>query len=500
MTGYEAAKAKYEESNIRQKAFEDFVKEKNYSAEDYAVWHGDFSFDSGVQVVDAMEEAGRMPRALCCANDEMALGACNRLKQLGYQVPQDIAVTGFDGSYDTRRYIPGITTVDRPKETLGYTAMQLLLQEIETGKKQELILTSRVAVDESCGCVLEDKKRVVSAIETLYLEKKENEKYTYQIHNMEDEMMECESLEELIFCIRQNIGKFTTEDVYLCLNKSIYYEMTGRGNSILRNRTITRDYENKIYITKLNNEDGMPEFYSFTSEQMFPAMWNGRGSGEYLYMPVHFRDNCLGYMILTGTLDTKHIPNYYVWIRNISNALEKLKNVSELRNAARNIDNMAVRDSLTGVYNRMGINRFVVDMVKQANTSRRRLLFIFADMDGLKKINDEFGHEAGDQAICLAAEALQEAFCEKELIIRYGGDEFLVVSDALSWEQAEEKKAQITALLKQWQRDEKLPYRLSMSIGYYQKEPDTEASMEQYINWADERMDEMKCKNREQRK
>lgn len=64
----------------------------------------------------------------------------------------------------------------------------------------------------------------------------------------------------------------------------------------------------------------------------------------------------------------------------------------------------------------------------------------------------------------------------------------------------EEKKAQITALLKQWQRDEKLPYRLSMSIGYYQKEPDTEASMEQYINWADERMYEMKCKNREQRK
>lgn len=125
---------------------------------------------------------------------------------------------------------------------------------------------------------------MVSAIETLYLEKKENEKYTYQIRNMEDEMMECESLDELIFCIRQNIGKFTTEDVYLCLNKSIYYEMTGRGNSILRNRTITRDYENKIYITKLNNEDGMPEFYSFTSEQMFPAMWNGRGSrGISLY-------------------------------------------------------------------------------------------------------------------------------------------------------------------------------------------------------------------------
>ena len=82
----------------------------------------------------------------------------------------------------------------------------------------------------------------------------------------------------------------------------------------------------------------MPEFYSFTSEQMFPAMWNGRGLGEYLYMPVHFWDNCLGYMILTGTLDTKHIPNYYVWIRNIGNALEKLKNVSELRNAARNIE------------------------------------------------------------------------------------------------------------------------------------------------------------------
>lgn len=490
------------ENGQRQQAFMDFVEQEGYPEEECEIWYGDYSFESGGKVVDSMHEDDCVPRLIVCANDQMALGACARLKQLGYRVPEDVAITGFDGSYDVEEYIPGISTVDRPKKRLGREAFDILLDEMEHRSTEPIanvkrVMPSSLMLQESCGCPVGDRDPE-KMIEKLYENNIRTERYNFSIRHLEDGMMECETLEELVFCLRQKMNTVAPEDMYLCLNKSVYEEMSGRGDIHVRQRNMVQDYEYRVYMTKISREDGMPEFEAFDTELMFPDIWDKsrRTPGNYVFVPLHFQDNCIGYLVLTGDIATKQVPWYYIWIRNISHALQNLQNTLRLKGAIQNIDDMALQDSLTGIYNRMALKRFVADMVIRANRDRLKLLFLFADVDHLKRINDVYGHEAGDAAIRMAADALRQVYDKAKLIIRYGGDEFLIVTEDYTREQAEERRRRARALLDQWAEERQLPYPMSMSIGYYYKDEDTVATMEEYIERADACMYENKCKSR----
>lgn len=490
------------ENGRRQAAFEDFVAEQGYPEDECEIWYGDYSYESGGKVVDAMLGDDNVPRAIVCANDQMALGACARLKQRGYRIPQDVAITGFDGTYDVEEYIPGITTVDRPKRRLGCEAFDILLDEMEQRGEQSIAdvrckMESTLLIMDSCGCKCEprDPERIV---EKLYLSNVKEGRYNFIIRTLEDSMMECETLQELVYCLRQKMSTVAQEDMYLCLNQSVYDEMAGKGDAQFRQRNVVKEYESRVYMTKISREDGVPAFTAFDTELMFPGIWDpGRGElDNYLFVPLHFQENCIGYLVLTGNIATDRVPTYYIWVRNISHTLQNLQNTLRLKGAIRNIEAMALRDSLTGVYNRQALKRFVADMVERANNEKRRLLFLFADVDYLKKINDVYGHEAGDAAICMAADALRQIYEKAELIIRYGGDEFLIVTEHYTKEQAEEKRKKVRRLLQQWVEEHQLPYPMSISIGCYCKDADTTATMEEYIECADANMYENKCKNR----
>ncbi|HEY0971402.1 MAG TPA: two-component regulator propeller domain-containing protein [Gemmatimonadales bacterium] len=88
---------------------------------------------------------------------------------------------------------------------------------------------------------------------------------------------------------------------------------------------------------------------------------------------------------------------------------------------------MSLRDDLTGLYNRRGLLTLAEQQVRVASRDRRGFVLLFADLDGLKGINDTHGHAAGDRAITDAAALLRETFREADIIARLGGDEFVVL-------------------------------------------------------------------------
>lgn len=485
-------------TNERLHAFLDYAVRCNLKTQNCKIWYSDYTFEGGYEIAASIVESeAKLPDAVICANDKMAIGVAAGLRELGYRVPEDVAVTGFDGNYDAQSNAMRITTVDRPKEALGYRACEALMHAIDTGEQDRIIMETTVSVQESCGCHQNENRSNDDFLHKIYVEKRQDEQYNRLIRDMEDEMMECETLQELVFCIRQNISKTLTEDVWLCLNQSVYFEMTGSGNVQYTRRSLVKVYEDSQYTTKISHEDGIPVFEPI-EKNMYPSVWenNDKEAETRLFIPLHFRDNCFGYLVLNGTINMERIPFYYAWIHNISNSLEKLQNMLALKNAICSIDNLAVKDSLTGVYNRTGINRFVVDMVKQANQSHKQLLFVFADVDHLKKINDVYGHEAGDLAICLVARALKKIFGENEMIIRYGGDEFLIVTNHYTQSDVAGRKQLMTELLDIWCEQEKVCFPLTASMGSYHKDNQTVETMEQYINWADESMYRDKCENR----
>jgi diguanylate cyclase len=125
--------------------------------------------------------------------------------------------------------------------------------------------------------------------------------------------------------------------------------------------------------------------------------------------------------------------------------------------------NLSLRDPLTGLYNKRGL-----ETAGQAHVEAERdwwVHLVYADLDDLKTINDELGHEEGDRALVAFANVLREAFRDQDVIARVGGDEFavVVVSDRTSRDAG--LLSRLSQEISQANADGSLPFTLAVSVG-----------------------------------
>lgn len=94
------------------------------------------------------------------------------------------------------------------------------------------------------------------------------------------------------------------------------------------------------------------------------------------------------------------------------------------------MEQMISQDALTQLKNRNELIKYLSDKMKN-NDRRKNLYLLMMDADYFKKINDQYGHMEGDNALVCIAEVLREVGVEKEYFVaRYGGDEFIVIYEA----------------------------------------------------------------------
>lgn len=159
--------------------------------------------------------------------------------------------------------------------------------------------------------------------------------------------------------------------------------------------------------------------------------------------------------------------------------------------------NLSIRDTATGLYNRRGMYQFLSGRKNQYGIYR--ILVVMADMDGLKYINDNFGHNEGDFGLATIAKIMQRCSQKNEVAVRNGGDEFLIIGVGNYKDgQVKEKLAEIERELKQTNSGEK-PYEISASLGYCLADWNKETNVETLISLADERMYEQKKIHKKQR-
>jgi diguanylate cyclase (GGDEF)-like protein len=100
---------------------------------------------------------------------------------------------------------------------------------------------------------------------------------------------------------------------------------------------------------------------------------------------------------------------------------------SERREAERRLRDLASRDPLTGLGNYRRFTEVLAAELRRASRTGRAFAVVFLDLDGLKVVNDRFGHVAGNEAICRVADAIRASCREMDTAARYGGDEFAIV-------------------------------------------------------------------------
>jgi diguanylate cyclase (GGDEF)-like protein len=154
--------------------------------------------------------------------------------------------------------------------------------------------------------------------------------------------------------------------------------------------------------------------------------------------------------------------------------------------------NLAITDPLTGLDNRRGFLSLAEQQLKLSARNKRGVLLYFADIDGLKWINDTLGHMEGDKALLEAAGVLQETFRTSDIIARLGGDEFAALAVDITEANSEIFSARLQSLIETRNNQENRRYRLSISIGCSYYDPENPRSLDELMTHADQLMYEQK--------
>lgn len=156
----------------------------------------------------------------------------------------------------------------------------------------------------------------------------------------------------------------------------------------------------------------------------------------------------------------------------------------------------SITDQLTGLYNRRGFLTLAGLQLKLSDRNKKRLELFFADLDGLKQINDKLGHEEGDKALIEAANIFRGTFRTSDIIARLGGDEFAVLAIDTGKVDSRILTARLQQLIDIRNNQKNRKYRLSISMGCSYYDLESPCSIDELIARADKLMYEQKQKKK----
>lgn len=171
--------------------------------------------------------------------------------------------------------------------------------------------------------------------------------------------------------------------------------------------------------------------------------------------------------------------------------VQVVRDITERKKLEETLRDSSHKDELTGLLNRRGLLKQAAPYFDFARRQKEKLLLLFIDLDGMKKINDEFGHQEGDNALINTAKILNRSFRSSDIIARLGGDEFTVLVTDLNADK-EEAITRLNENLKAFNASETRSHKLAFSIGVAALEPERMTCFEELLEQADQAMYEQK--------
>ncbi|MBP1565559.1 MAG: substrate-binding domain-containing protein [Oscillospiraceae bacterium] len=314
------------------------MRSYNLNVKSEYIRYGNFWTESGELLANDIA-SGKIekPEAVVCANDIMAIALANKLESLGFAVPDDIAVTGFDASSESILNTPSITTYLPPDRLYGSLLVCKLLNLIE---KKELhspkLHNGKMIINTSCGCRTFDNEFMKTVKNQIVFNDKCREKI--DAGNMPEKLLFADNLEKFIFGVDELTYLINGYDRYfLCLNSDFIIDHHSPQSSYSDEMIVMLD---KIEFVKVSRN------ILFQKTDMLPALSEASAKPRVFYFtPLYFNSKCYGFSAVTFKDNEMVIDYAYrTWNRNISNALHFLstKDTSEKLDITRHIQKSMV--------------------------------------------------------------------------------------------------------------------------------------------------------------
>ena len=482
------------ESTIRRKALEDVMRDNGLTlTEDDVVYCNWNYYEVIAELPKWLQKNSELPDVFVCANDVMAMAVCEVMEGQGIRVPEDVMVTGFDRLESAVLHSPMIATVDRSWDDMGYRAMESLLRKMEDrGICCSEYVNSKAVPARSCGCELSaDYQRKKPKYSGLYNNIVSGAFWGGHLCDIAERLGKVISDEELhvslVTFLQDDTNNYEGEELYICLVNNFFSSLSDGTSLPESGYTDTVDI-----IAALKDGIAQPRMTMDTRE-LIPGYDVSNACGRvYTFVPFFSVDGCYGYVALGEELQMMYDYSLYNWMRNLTQCFGHIRQNIVLADMNRKLEILSVTDGLTGVYNRMGCEKIAYPYLEKCHREGKRAVMMFADINRMKRINDKYGHIQGDVAITTVATSVREVLTDKWIIVRYGGDEFLMVGECDKEETAEKLLQDIMKRMQEKAEQMKLPYKLKVGLGFVFVEPHETLDLSDCLRRADEAMYEMK--------
>jgi len=421
--------------------------------------------------------------AVIAVTDELAFAVMDFCRINNIRIPEDVCVVGFDNVTRTKFSNPTLTSIDQNFTEQGFYAVKVMkaildeepLPEIELIESKAVFRESTNRNKESAIPENDYAKNEIAFVE-------ENTKFSssewyhkkfqlYQVTKFYTDMQSNITTEQLSKRLNWNLKSFGITASAIVLYEKPIEMSTPFDTFQLPHKAYV--YTSFDYATNVDIPYNKKSITFDPNETMLPDGLIKVDDFGIFAIPLFHTVNQYGYILFrVGTYDiaiydllTKILASIMTSVFSYT-AVQKEKVLFNKRFDS--LDIVARTDELTELKNRRGMFEFGQALLNIGQAMEHKGLVIYCDMDGLKKINDKYGHEAGDKAIIAEANILKNHFRSNDVIARIGGDEFAMVCPGLTPETFTEIRDEIEADCTKWSEENEDGYKLSISMGFVQ--------------------------------
>lgn len=486
---YVGGSPRNQENQKRLLAYRKTLEKHGILFEPERVIERSFEIKTGIRAFTEFQQKDLLPEAFVCANDNIAVGVCLAAREAGFSIPEDFLVTGFDNEDKASYCNPRITTADFSKTEIMYHAMELLVDIWNGQTDRRCTYTQAVHIfQESCRCMSEchpDRGQYI--IKRILSETRQSDMQNWMI-DLNRFLLDCTSYTNLTSHMQMWLHEHQFGNLYLLMNPDIFHlEKVDILPEIPDDIYRCVGYPDKMTVVHPVSDTEAVIQLSITDGHLLPDITRTGDQNIFVFAPLHFREREVGYVVLQNCdylLDHQFL---FKMLNSFRTALESLYNKLVLCKKNKQLSQLYIHDSLTGLYNRMAYEKLALPLFQKYMQKKKHLGILFVDADHLKYINDNFGHDMGNLAIRSIASAIHKSCPVGSVCMRYGGDEFVCVIPDFDLPRMHRLEKTILHALEEISDVSRFPFPLEASIGSVIAD-DAVFSLNDYINLADQKM------------
>ncbi len=502
------------EALLRFEAFKKALRKHKLVFNENLVFEGDWAVHRTKEVLSKKypKKENLNFDAIVCANDLMALGCEQHFSGIGVKIPDDLKIIGFDDSTYAAQSRPRLSTMSQNIFEQGRIGAELAYRKLHG---EDIPTVTHIPViplyKQSCGCIPLDnnddvycnaQNKVVHAddftngiqkmtgqffnmhtsIESLYrlLDLSQTTETLHHFANTLDKILVALDIPTCCVC-------FYKKPVMLDKGKEFVLPHNAMVMMMLNPEKKIRDYDPGLEFNPSKNPFPPEYFDKFPGSYMLHPLFSGRKNYGYIVCKIKTPNYAMHSVSMKILINA--IASNYEYTRSLTRTKSLSKLNSSLQQSNSTLDIQSKTDELTKILNRRGFMDLGQKTIDLAMDVESRGVIFFADLDGLKKINDTYGHDMGDEAIKAAAEVLSHSLRSSDTVGRLSGDEFAAIAIGMRLNQESQFREKIKSLCEIISKDRKFPFTLSMSIGAIEfSKEDAHNNLSELLALADDKL------------